>query len=196
MVDFESPFACRSRRLDGAANSPENTMGMGTSQTSSEKPHDRGMDLEKTSRLRSKAELFLEVPLIELIEPRFGFVLSEIGRDADRSFDSHGGDLIVVHTRYDEAQHRAIKPKRNCPLRMKQFDGVNLHSTGQYHADGLLTQRVDGAQPAMVGIRVRVIEQVDGVTRCSFPGKEFEESITVNLDDGLILSNPADSVVQ
>ena len=25
MVDFESPFACRSRKLDGAANSPEET---------------------------------------------------------------------------------------------------------------------------------------------------------------------------
>ena len=25
MVDLESPFACRSRKLDGAANSPEET---------------------------------------------------------------------------------------------------------------------------------------------------------------------------
>jgi len=25
MVDLESPFACRSRKLDGAANSPEDT---------------------------------------------------------------------------------------------------------------------------------------------------------------------------
>jgi hypothetical protein len=35
---------------------------MGTSQTSSEKPNDRGLDLEKTSRLRSKQKFFLDIP--------------------------------------------------------------------------------------------------------------------------------------
>src|ERR1044071_10514787 len=109
------------------------------------------------------------------------------GAAADCLSDSHRGDLVILHTRYGEAQHRTIAPKRNCPLRAKQFHGINLHSAGQYHTDGLWTQRVDRAQPAMVGVRVRVIEQVDGVPRCSFPGKELQESVAVNLDDALIL---------
>src|SRR5207247_597751 len=36
MVDFESPFACRSRKLDGTANSPEDTHQNGKSNFSSE----------------------------------------------------------------------------------------------------------------------------------------------------------------
>src|SRR5262249_10162712 len=62
MVDLESPFASRSRKLDSAANSPEEPMGMGTSQTSSERPNHRGLDLETTSPLRSRQKFFLDIP--------------------------------------------------------------------------------------------------------------------------------------
>ena len=71
-VDLESPFAGRSRRLDGPLTHQRTLMGMGTSHISSEKPHDRGLDLEKTSRLRRGRTFFLTSLLIELIEPRKG----------------------------------------------------------------------------------------------------------------------------
>ena len=118
------------------------------------------------------------------------------GADADCLSDSHRSDLIVVHLRNGETQHRTIEPEGNCPVGAKQVHGLDLHSAGQRHTDGLWTQRVDRAQPSVVGVRVRVIEQVDGVTRRSFPGKELEESIAVNVDDGLVFSDPADGVVQ
>ena len=73
---------------------------------------------------------------------------------------------------------------------------VDLHSAGQRHADGLWTQRIDRAQPAMVGIRVGVVEQVDGIARSSLPGEDLEESIAFNVDDGFIVGDPADGVVQ
>src|SRR5215469_17440105 len=123
-------------------------------------------------------------------------VAGEARADVDCLSDGHRGDLVVGHTRYGETQHRAMEPEGNCPVGAKQVHGFDLHPAGQHHADGLWTQRVDSAQPAVVGIRVRVIEQVDRVTRSSFPGKELEESIAVNLDDGFILADPADGVVQ
>jgi len=123
-------------------------------------------------------------------------VAGESRADETELSNGHRRDLVVVHTRYGETQHRAIEPEGNCSVGAKQVHGFDLHSAGQRHADGLWTQRVDRAQPAVVGIRVRVIEQVDGVTRRSFPGKEFEESIAVDVDEGLILSDPTDGVVQ
>src|SRR5215469_3683894 len=108
-------------------------------------------------------------------------VAGEARADVDCLSDGHRGDLVVVQTRYGETQNRAIEPEGNCPIGAKQVHGVDLHSAGQHHADGLWTQRVDCAKPAVVGVRVCVIEQVDGVTRRSFPGKELEESIPVNL---------------
>ena len=62
MVDLESPFACRSRKLDGSANSPEETYQNGHKSTSPGKPNYRGLDLEKTSRLRSRQNFFLDIP--------------------------------------------------------------------------------------------------------------------------------------
>jgi hypothetical protein len=118
------------------------------------------------------------------------------GADAHSLSDNPRGDLVVVHTRYRETQDRAFEPECSCPVGAKQVYGVDLYSAGQRHADGLWTQRVDRAQPAVVGVRVRVIEQMDGVTRRSFPGKKLEESIALNVDDGFILSDPADGVVQ
>src|ERR1700733_1718516 len=125
-------------------------------------------------------------------------MLAEVrpGSVAHSLSDSHRGDLVVVHTRNRETQDRAFEPEGPYLVGAKQVNGAGLHSAGQRHADGLWTQRVDRAQPAVVGVRVRVIEQVDGVTRRSFPGKKLEESIAVNVDDGFILSDPADGVVQ
>jgi hypothetical protein len=110
--------------------------------------------------------------------------------------DSHRGDLVVVQTRYGEVQHRAFEAEGYCSVGAKQVHGLDAHCAGQRHADVLWTQRVDRAQPAMVGVRVRVIEQVDGVTRRSLPGKELEQSIAVNVHDGFILSDPANGVAQ
>ena len=47
-----------------------------------------------------------------------------------------------------------------------------------------------------MGIWVRVIEQVDGVTLRGFPSKEFDQSITLNMDDGLIVRDPTDGILQ
>src|SRR5215813_5496750 len=62
MVDLESPFADRSRKSTTPLTHQRTLMGMGTSQTSSAKPDDRGLDLEKTSRLRSRQNFFLDIP--------------------------------------------------------------------------------------------------------------------------------------
>src|SRR5215469_4638411 len=55
--------------------------------------------------------------------------------------DTHRHDLVVLHTRYGEAQVRAFKPERNCPLGAKQVHGFDLHSAGQRHRYALCAER-------------------------------------------------------
>jgi hypothetical protein len=60
-------------------------------------------------------------------------------------------------------QHRTFAPEGNCLSERSRSTALTFTPLRQRHADGLWTQRVDCAQPAVVSIRVRVIEQVDGV---------------------------------
>src|SRR5215467_15786575 len=61
MVDFESPFASRSRKHDGPLTHQRTLIRMETS-TSLAKPNSNGLDLEKTSCLRSRQKFFLDIP--------------------------------------------------------------------------------------------------------------------------------------
>jgi hypothetical protein len=47
---------------------------MGTRQTSPGKPNYRGLDLEKTSRLRSRQKFFLDIPFNRTHQPRVKIV--------------------------------------------------------------------------------------------------------------------------
>src|SRR5437016_5710364 len=63
MVDFESPFALSlSQTRPRPLTRLRRLIRMGTRQTSPGKPHYRGLDLEKTSRLRSRQKFFLDIP--------------------------------------------------------------------------------------------------------------------------------------
>src|SRR6516162_8073316 len=62
MVDFESPCASRSRKLDGPLTHHRTLIRMDTSKTSLAKPNSSGLDFEKTSRLRSRQKFFLDIP--------------------------------------------------------------------------------------------------------------------------------------
>src|SRR5437667_7374142 len=63
MVDFESPFALSlSQTRPRPLTRLRRLIRMGARQTSPGKPHYRGLDLEKTSRLRSRQKFFLDIP--------------------------------------------------------------------------------------------------------------------------------------
>ena len=60
-TDLDSPFASRSRTLDGTLYQ-RRLIKMDTSQTAPGKLNDRGLDLKKASRLRSMQNFLLDIP--------------------------------------------------------------------------------------------------------------------------------------
>src|SRR5215469_10328031 len=63
MVDFESPFAFRFSENSTVPLTHQRTLiRMGATQTSLAKPNSSGLDLEKTSRLQSRQNFFLDIP--------------------------------------------------------------------------------------------------------------------------------------
>src|SRR6266567_787484 len=71
MVDLESPFARRSRKLDGPLTH-QRTLTRMANQTSLAKQNYSGLDLEKKSRPRLRRSFFLTSLLIEFIDTRTG----------------------------------------------------------------------------------------------------------------------------
>src|SRR6266496_5778185 len=97
MVDFESPFASRSRKLDGGPLTHlRRLIRMGTRQTSPGKPNYPGLDLEKTSRLRSRQKFFLDIPF------------NRTHRVARRAFHRSMSDNPTTQ----ENRARCVPPKR------------------------------------------------------------------------------------
>ena len=127
---------------------------------------------------------------------RLTLIVHHVGfRTAEDLSGSDGGYLVVFEARYCEAQHSPSRRKGTvCPACRSSTD-FTFTPSGSF-IDGLRAERVDRLHPAMVRVGVGVVEQVHGIARLRLPAEHLDEAVALNVDDALVMGDPADGVVE
>jgi len=79
---------------------------------------------------------------------------------------------------------------------LQKLDGFHTDTLGHLHPYELWPQRVNRLHPSVVGIGIGVVQKMHSISRSGFPTEHFDQALTCNMDDSMIASNPANSVVE
>src|ERR1043166_2243128 len=95
--------------------------------------------------------------------------------------DAYGRNFVILDPGNGESQYLPFQLELDISLGTQQFYRFHLHAGRQRHPDALRSHRIDGLQPAMIRIRVRIVEQVHRITSRRFPGEHLQKAVALNL---------------
>src|ERR1051326_5754618 len=100
---------------------------------------------------------------------------------APPSCDADGRNFIILDPGNGESQDLPFQLELDISLGTQQSYRFHPDPARQRHPDILRSHRIDGLQPAMIRIRVRIVEQMHSITPRSFPGEHLQKAVTLSL---------------